>query len=150
MADLVLSPVLQVILDKLASPVFQVLCNTWNIEENIQRLQRTLPIFEAVLEDVEELYAPDTIVGMGIQLSNLKDVFYDALYLLLDFSPSLSAGNKVKQMVQEIQMVVDKLLELSLSKTIKVHTEWDRGESTSSVKESEVCGRKEDKDYIVN
>ena len=53
MADIVLASVLEVILDKLTSPVLEKFGNIWDLKDNIQKLQNTLPMVQALLEDAE-------------------------------------------------------------------------------------------------
>ena len=84
MADIVLSPVLQVILDKLTSPVLEKFGNIWDLKDNIQKLQNTLPMVQDLLEDAERQQS--TNAAARIWVSKLKDVACEAEDLLLDLT----------------------------------------------------------------
>ncbi|KAA8536331.1 hypothetical protein F0562_028809 [Nyssa sinensis] len=81
MADLFLSPLIQVIYDELASPILQKLRNLHNLEKNIRKLQHSLPMVEVLLKDAAERQVTDKKVE--VWLSDLKDKAY-ACYDLLD------------------------------------------------------------------
>ncbi|PON93744.1 hypothetical protein TorRG33x02_104470 [Trema orientale] len=55
LADLALSSAVQVIIDKLVNSVGKTLWSLfWDFKENVDKLQRTWSMVEAVLEDAEE------------------------------------------------------------------------------------------------
>lgn len=85
MAELFISPVLQVVLDKLSTPGVQMMGNILGVgvADNIKKLRKTLDMVQFVIEDAEEQLASGA--AARIWLSSLKDFAYDALYLLLDF-----------------------------------------------------------------
>ena len=89
MSDLVLSSVLQVIVDKLTTFIREKFVSLLDIKDNMENLQGTLPMVQAVFEDskVKQVTKP----AMRIWLSKLKDVAYDAegLLLLLSANESL-------------------------------------------------------------
>ncbi|KAK4438059.1 putative disease resistance protein RGA3 [Sesamum alatum] len=53
MAEIILTPLLQVIFEKLANPVLQKFADYWELEERFKKLQRILPMAEAVIQDAE-------------------------------------------------------------------------------------------------
>ncbi|CAK7330337.1 unnamed protein product [Dovyalis caffra] len=54
MADLFLSPALQVIFDRITSPFIEVLGGIWGFEDNLKRRKQSLLMIQAALEDAEE------------------------------------------------------------------------------------------------
>jgi hypothetical protein len=53
MAEMALSPLLQVVFDRLASPVITQLQNLFGLKQNYEKLQQSLPIIRDLLEDAE-------------------------------------------------------------------------------------------------
>ena len=158
--QIVLSPVLQVVLDKLASPTLELLGNIWNLKGNIEKLQLSLPMVQALLEDAESQQAKNRAVE--VWLSKLKDIAYEAEDLLLDFTEradrystfrmmldNTDQANEVKQMIRKLEMITDEGLRLNLKEGSRVQRDWDRRETSSFVIESEVYGREEDKKRII-
>ncbi|KAK9910923.1 hypothetical protein M0R45_034857 [Rubus argutus] len=80
MADIVLSPALQVIFDRVASPVLQKLADIWDMKDNLQSLQHALMMVQATLEDAEEQQLTNKAVRLW--LSKLKNAAHDADDLL--------------------------------------------------------------------
>ncbi|PON93761.1 LRR domain containing protein [Trema orientale] len=110
MESLLLSPVLQVVLDKLATPVLEKFGNMWDLKENIQKLQRTLPMVQDLLEDAKDQRETNTAVR--IWLSKLEYVAFDAEYLLADFTMSRSPSglhncSKVVKTLHTLEMTID-------------------------------------------
>ena len=151
MAELALSSVVQVIVDKLGSFVVEKFGSLiLDFKDNVEKLQGTLPMVQAVLEDAEEEQA--TRPAVRIWLSKLKHVAYDAEALLLLLSANNSLLNrkyymdKVKDMLHELEKAADEGLHFNLRESVTVHREWENSRETSSfVIESEVYGREEDK-----
>ncbi|KAF8388514.1 hypothetical protein HHK36_027189 [Tetracentron sinense] len=75
MGEAFLSASLQVILDKLASPVLRDFNFRWSIGKKLRKLAVMLSKIQAVLNDAEQKEISDTAVKMW--LSDLKDVAYD-------------------------------------------------------------------------
>ncbi|KAL8255084.1 hypothetical protein R6Q59_033305 [Mikania micrantha] len=84
MAEIVLPPLLQVIFEKLASPLLQTLGNKCGLEENFKRIQQILPMIQAVVETAEQRQITDTVVRIWI--SQLKDTVDQAVDFLEDFT----------------------------------------------------------------
>ncbi|PON39777.1 NB-ARC domain, LRR domain containing protein [Parasponia andersonii] len=158
--QIVLSPVLQVVLDKIASPTLEMLSNIWNLRGNLEKLQLTLPMVQALLEDAESKQASNGAVK--VWLSKLKDIAYDAEDLLLDLTERADSystfqrmlnnadqSDQVKEMIQSLEMITDEGLRLNLKEGSMVQRDWDRRETSSFVIESEVYGREEDKARII-
>ncbi|KAA8536332.1 hypothetical protein F0562_028810 [Nyssa sinensis] len=84
MADIFLAPLLQVFYEKLASPALQKVADLYNLTDDFQKLQQTLPIIQALLKDAEERQRSDRAVQ--IWLSNLNDAACKAEDLLEEFT----------------------------------------------------------------
>ncbi|KAL5563208.1 hypothetical protein UlMin_032955 [Ulmus minor] len=153
MAEIVLPPILQVFLDKLASPALEMFSNMLDIKDNCQKLQSTLPMVQELLEDAEEQQA--TSLAVRIWLSKFQGVALEAEELLLDFTISgaritdAKCADKVRKMLNELEKVSDEGLRLNLRESSRVHGQWFRRETSSFVVESEVYGREEDKEKVV-
>ncbi|KAK9287230.1 hypothetical protein L1049_015643 [Liquidambar formosana] len=159
MADIVLSPLLQVIFDRLASPVLQKLGDSWDLKDNFQKLQGLLPIIQALLEDAEEQQVRNKAVRMW--LSKLKDAADDAEDVLdelavkgvLEDSGALElllfGEDELRKMLQRLEMTAVEGLQLHLREGARVDSPIDKRETSSFVIESEVYGREEDKEKIV-
>ncbi|PON39778.1 NB-ARC domain, LRR domain containing protein [Parasponia andersonii] len=155
MAELALSAVLQVIFDKLASFGLDKSESILDFKANVEKLQRTLTRAQALLDDAEEKQVTKQAVRRW--LSDLKDLAYDAEALLLGLPADDSLkeriqADKVKDMLLSLEKAVDQGRQYSLSVTAADtgHGQWERGmESDSSVIESEVYGREEDKKRLV-
>lgn len=74
MAKTVGSPVLQVVIDRAASPTLQTHGTPWDLRDNLEELQTTLSTVQAAVEDAEEVGNGD----VGLWFSDLKDVAYEA------------------------------------------------------------------------
>ncbi|PON93754.1 NB-ARC domain, LRR domain containing protein [Trema orientale] len=153
MADIVLPPILQVFLEKLASPMLETLGNRWDMQDNVQKLQSNLSMVQAILEDAEEQQV--TNMAVRIWLSKLNDIAHDVEDLLMDLAihgariTDVGCADKAKKMLCELDMIVDEGLHLNLRERIStVRREWDRRETSYFVVESEVYGREEDKEKI--
>ncbi|KAL6269912.1 hypothetical protein ACE6H2_026823 [Prunus campanulata] len=82
-ASIVISPALQVIFDRLASPALQKLSDIWGVKDNRHNLQRALTRVQAILQDAEEQQLTNKSVRLW--LSNLKNAASDAEDLLDSF-----------------------------------------------------------------
>ncbi|XVF36519.1 hypothetical protein REPUB_Repub19eG0065000 [Reevesia pubescens] len=177
MAEIVLSPLLQVVFEKLASRVLKEIANRCGFNEEIQKLQRALRMIQAVLEDAEERQATDK--ALKLWLAELKEVAYDADDLLEEFTleamlhendegsfteqvsnmvPSLKPFITYLRRVPELTLVrerLDVLLEerscFKLKDKVgdKDMKHGQKRETGSFAIESEVVGREEDKEKII-
>ncbi|KAJ0694459.1 putative P-loop containing nucleoside triphosphate hydrolase [Helianthus annuus] len=84
MAELVLPPLLQVIFEKLASPLLQTLGQKCGLMENFKRIEQILPMIQAVVENAERRQVTDKVVRIWI--SQLKDTVDQAVDFLEDFT----------------------------------------------------------------
>lgn len=170
MADIVLSPALQVIFDRVASPVLQKLADIWDMKDNLQSLQHALMMVQAILEDAEEQQLTNKAVRLW--LSKLKNAARDADDLLdlfvakettnetilgyrqlgtLHFSlTQYIDADKVKKMLLALEMTVNEgLCKFSFRETSMVDRRSDKGETSSFVIKSEIYGREDDKEKVV-
>ncbi|PRQ57458.1 putative P-loop containing nucleoside triphosphate hydrolase, leucine-rich repeat domain, L [Rosa chinensis] len=159
MADVVLSPALQVIFDRVASPVLQKLADIWDMKDNLQSLQHALVMVQAILEDAEEQQLTNKAVRLW--LLKLKNAAHDADDLLdfvtakgkdkwtLAISKSIDA-DKVRKMLLTLEMTVKEgLLKFNFREPGTVDRQSDKRETSSFVMESEIYGRADDKENLV-
>jgi len=52
--DVVLSPLVQLIFDKLTTPFLEEITNICGVKEELKKLRRTLRVIQTVLKDAEE------------------------------------------------------------------------------------------------
>ncbi|KAM5554738.1 putative disease resistance protein RGA1 [Rosa sericea] len=140
MADVVLSPALQVIFDRVASPVLQKLADIWDMKDNLQSLQHALVMVQAVLEDAEEQQLTNKAVRLW--LSKLKNAAHDADDLL-DFVAAKGRTTSPAELVNE------GLLKFNFREPGTVDRKSDKRETSSFVMESEIYGRADDKEELV-
>ncbi|KAK4438049.1 putative disease resistance protein RGA1 [Sesamum alatum] len=120
MAEIVLAPLLQVVFDKIADPVLQEFSDYFELDDRFKKLQRILPMAQAVIQDAEERQATDKAVR--IWLSELKD-----------------AACRVEDLIEEFTYR-QKGLKLPLAERNVVGRKFDTRETSSFVVGSEVCG----------
>ncbi|KAJ8646327.1 hypothetical protein MRB53_008075 [Persea americana] len=180
MAELLLSPLLEVIFDKLVSLITEEYRLERGVHKEMGRLRTTLTIIQAVLEDAEEQQVKDKAVK--IWLGELKDAAFDADDILDEFMTEVLRKkiesedhhhmmNKVRNflslpLVFQIKMghkikVIRERLNAIASERSKFHLqvirEGRKGSETSKrlqsdscVDESETLGREDDKTKVVD
>ncbi|XP_015886116.3 disease resistance protein RGA2 [Ziziphus jujuba] len=175
MADVVLSPLLQVVFDRLANPFLEEVANVCGLKKEVKKLRRTLEVVQAVLEDAEEKQFTDK--ALRLWLEELKEVAFDMDDLLDDLLSNNSA-NKFAEQVSSFIPSFGKLanykdLLMNLNQLNQVKQTFEllveersnfnpkerdgnrgyrsrRGRQTGSfIIESEVFGRDEDKERII-
>ncbi|KAJ0846264.1 hypothetical protein HanRHA438_Chr15g0722891 [Helianthus annuus] len=159
-------PLLQVIFEKLASPLLQTLGQKCGL----MRIEQILPMIQAVVENAERRQVTDKVVRIWI--SQLKDTVDQAVDFLEDFTNkahpyllleekydmpkkwlslrSISASTeKVRKVLQDLETA--KLQNLNLKEAVHgANVVLDEEPATGSfVVESEVFGRGKDKERIV-
>ncbi|EOY15576.1 Nbs-lrr resistance protein, putative [Theobroma cacao] len=177
MAEIIVSPLLQVVFDKLASRLLQEIANILGLKKEVRKLQRSLYVIQAVLEDAEERQLADR--ALRIWLTELKEVAYevedllDEFYLeamqsrnqggfaeqVRSFIPSLArvAGcmdlsTRLQQIKETLEVLAEEKSSFNLREMVtKGGSRRRRARQTGSfIIESEVFGREEDKDRIIN
>ncbi|XXG50777.1 hypothetical protein AAC387_Pa02g4710 [Persea americana] len=180
MAELLLSPLLEVIFDKLVSLIMGEDRLQRGVHNEMGRLRTTLTIIQAVLEDAEEQQVKDKAVE--IWLGELKDAAYDADDILDEFMTEvlrkkIESGdhhhmmNKVRnflslpllfqiKMGHKIKVIRERLDAIASERTrfhLQVIREGRKGSQTSKrlqsdsrVDESETFGREDDKTKVVD
>ena len=175
----VLSPLLQVVFDKLTTPFLEEITNICGVKEELKKLRRTLRVIQTVLKDAEERQLTDK--ALKNWLTELKEVAYDVEDLLDECSPEVMlSGNRNRfidqvsifvpslgkflscvDMLPKIKQIKEKLDVLEEEKSyfnLKEGLVSDSGSRSRSrrrrqtgsfVIESEVFGRVEDKETIV-
>lgn len=119
---------LQVISDRLSSPLLQKLGAKWNLRDNLQKLQSTLPALEAILEDEQQMGNGGVVIWSTV----IKDFAAYAEDLLDELSLSINAGfgeqrsgmevdvldtqyaDDVREMILQLQRIADVVLGLNL------------------------------------
>ncbi|XP_062078930.1 putative disease resistance protein RGA1 [Humulus lupulus] len=176
MADVVLSPIIEVVLDKLATPFLLKVSDLYNIKNEVGKLYRTLAMVQAVLADAEEQQLNNR--ALRLWLEELKEVASDIEDLIDEVSAEavLSRtinGNSYLEQVSsafgnllnyndwlaKLYQVKEALENLVKEKSTFNLREWvvsnkgyknKRGRQTGSfIIESEVFGRDEDKEGVV-
>lgn len=179
-----LSPLLQVVLDRLASPFLEEVANFCGFPKEVNKLRRTLLVVQAVLEDAEEQQFADRALRMWLE--ELKEVAYDMDDLLDEISPEavLSRYNsggggsnnglagqvsafvpfvgklanykdfllKMNRVKETLEVLVQERSNFNLRQGVvnnRVRRSSRRRQTGSSIIESEVFGREEDKERIV-
>ncbi|CAL9021582.1 unnamed protein product [Prunus brigantina] len=170
-ANVVLSPVLQVILDRLASPALQKLSDMWGVKDNRHKLQLALKKVQAILQDAEEQQLINKSVRLW--LSNLKNAASVAEDLLDSFiaqeniEPYLKNAHRVftsissyvtegydaeriREALHKLEMTVHEgLLEFSFREPSIVDRRSTKRETASRVVDSKIYGRDDDKEKLV-
>ncbi|BFG41344.1 hypothetical protein CerSpe_276180 [Prunus speciosa] len=165
MADLVLSPALQVIFDRLASPVLQKFADIWDFKDNLQSLHEALLLVQATLEDAEEQQLTNKAVRRW--LSKLKNAACDAEDLLDfytsretlmsiehvygDFPSQIRRGTdaeKIRKMLHVLEKTVKDGL-FKFRRPTVVNRQSTIRETSSFVIKSEIYGREDDKENLV-
>jgi hypothetical protein len=175
-ATLLLSPLLQVFFEKMASGEFIDFFRRQKLSVGLLRkLKTTFLALNAVLEDAEELQVTKPIVKEW--LDELKDAVYDAEHVLDEIatealqseldaefqttaskvrkSISISRNSFVKEIEPKIKDVLERLETLAQQKNHLGLRDSVGGKSskrlptTSLVEESDICGRNKEKDEII-
>lgn len=169
MEEIFLSPLLEVIFDRIASPVLRSLGDIWDLEDNLKKLQEALLMVQAIIEDAEEQQV--TRKAVRTWLSRFRDAAYDTEDILNDFAARASLGiagipgrisisinaNNVRKMLQAFEMTAIEGLSLNLSEGLSLNLrqdctserKHDKRETSSFIVETEVHGRNGDKEAIV-
>ncbi|XP_040990997.1 putative disease resistance RPP13-like protein 1 [Juglans microcarpa x Juglans regia] len=176
-AGLLLSPFLQVLFEKVASPEFVDFFRSRKLDRRLlKRLEIALLIVNAVLEDAEEMQFTKPMVKKW--LDELKDAVYDAEDILDEIHTevlrckldaefhtvatkvrktiSTSLSPFVKEIEPKIKDILETLDHLVKQKDVIGLKEGVGGKSsgrsstTSLVKESDIFGRDDDKKSIIN
>ncbi|KAL3515437.1 hypothetical protein ACH5RR_022339 [Cinchona calisaya] len=176
MAELVICPLLQVIIDKLASPILEKFHDIYNLSENIKKLQQSLPTAHALLEDA--INRQGTEKAVKDWLLKLKDIAYESEDILDEIAAEgqlcqLRSSSRVKvpglfwpfgpsknlfEMAENLQNKLKELddtvkqgfsLNLREMAAESLAENSRRIETGSSILESRIYGRELDKERIL-
>ncbi|XVF64948.1 hypothetical protein PTKIN_Ptkin09bG0207600 [Pterospermum kingtungense] len=177
MAEIIVSPLLQVVFDKLANPLLEHIADRLSLKKEVRKLQQTLYVIQAVLADAEEQQL--TNGALRIWLTELKEVAYEMEDLLDEFSleamrsrnrgfaerscfpiPSLQVRqvdcvdllHRLKQIKEKLELLAEEKSNFHLRNTDSYRDTSKRGrrQTGSLIIESEVLGREEDKCRIID
>ncbi|KAG8368564.1 hypothetical protein BUALT_Bualt15G0058600 [Buddleja alternifolia] len=154
MAEIILSPLLQVIFEKLANPIIQGFTDYWGEDDQFKRLHRVLLLAQAVIQDAEERQMTENSVR--VWLTHLKDaacktedVLEEFMHNISNYSARFSFNfNKLRIIFDDLEKVVSEGLNLPLAETNVVDRQFDMRETSSFVIGSEVIGREVEKGKI--
>ncbi|KAI5661281.1 hypothetical protein M9H77_20604 [Catharanthus roseus] len=154
LAELVLAPLLEVVLDKLANPVVQKMAEFWEFDDRFKKLKQVLPMVRAVLEDADKQQATNKAVR--VWLSELKEAARKAEDLLEEITYKGTYSGRYSINCSETRNIFDLLqkaaiqgLNLQLTEKNIVDLQSERRETSSFILGSEVYGREEDKKRII-
>ncbi|CAA3014101.1 disease resistance RGA3 [Olea europaea subsp. europaea] len=137
-----------VIIEKIADPVLRRLADFWKLEDRFKKLQRILPMVQAVIQDAEERQITDKAVR--IWLSQLKDAAYKAEDLLEEFKFKPSDFTNPRTVLDDLQKAATEGLRFHLAERNIEDKQFEKKETSSFVIGSEVYGREEDKRKIID
>ncbi|XP_021830896.1 disease resistance protein RGA2-like [Prunus avium] len=172
-ANIVLSPALQVIFDRLASPVLQKAADFLGFDDNFRGLQHAVERAQATLEDAEDQQFTSRAVRLW--LSKLKNAAYDAEddlhYLtvkgmrgvLNDLGDTMTRAGMMSFQLGDLMhatqtgavlraleaTINEGLSEFNFKAPSMVDGRTTISETSSFVIESEIYGREDDKEKLV-
>ncbi|KAL6269914.1 hypothetical protein ACE6H2_026825 [Prunus campanulata] len=161
-ASIVLSPALQVIFDRLASPALEALADIWGVEDNHNSLQDSLIRVQAILQAAEDQQLTNKYVRLW--LSNLKNAASDAEDLLDKYVSLLQSSKTIrfaefltKSFYPHIRKTIHRLEKMIneglLTFNFREPSIGDRRsiqrETDSSVDDSKIYGRDDEKGKLV-
>ncbi|PIM97613.1 hypothetical protein CDL12_29917 [Handroanthus impetiginosus] len=167
MAEIILTPFLQVIIEKLAHSALQKIADLWEPEDRFKKLQSVLPMAQAVIQDAEERQMTDKAVR--IWLRRLRDAAWKADDLLEEFMYHRTNYNctnryninfinsrnildfcqKKSHILDDLHKAVVEGINLTLVGSKIMDKQFEMRETSSFFIGSEVCGREEEKREIL-
>ncbi|XP_058078826.1 putative disease resistance protein RGA3 [Magnolia sinica] len=175
MAEAVVSALLQLVTEKLASPILEQCGLWWGVHEEMENLRSTLSTIQAVLEDAEEQPVKSKVLENW--LGKLKDVAYDADDILDEFTTEAkrrkvevqgrltkirnfftqsnpfvfrsNMGDKIKEIGRRLDMIASERSKFHLREGKRVSEIIVQEETASFVIESNVLGREKDKEQVM-
>nr|XP_029124149.1 putative disease resistance protein RGA3 [Elaeis guineensis] len=175
MADVLLSALLPVVMEKVTDSVLQRFGVMWGIHDKLKKLERMLSAIHNTLEDAEERQVRDPAVKRWLEA--LKDEAYEADDILDEFEVEamrrkaeiqvdmtrkvrsffsfhnpvwfrFKMGRQLNDIVEKIEKIIDEGNQFGF--TVKPPPQnRDRPQTHSYVDESNVIGREEDREKIV-
>ncbi|BFG41341.1 hypothetical protein CerSpe_276150 [Prunus speciosa] len=158
-ASIVLSPALQVIFDRLASPALKALADIWGVEDNRNSLQDSLIRVQAILQAAEDQQLTNKYVRLWLSnLKNAASVAEDLLDLFIAHNPNIggyfvsrgSDAEKIKKAIHRLEKTINEGLstfnfrEPSIADRLSIQRE-----TYSSVDDSKIYGRDDEKEKLV-
>ncbi|XP_058079735.1 putative disease resistance protein RGA3 isoform X2 [Magnolia sinica] len=107
MAEAVVSGILQLVIEKLASPILEKCELFWGFHKEMENLRSRLSTIQALLEDAEE--QPVKSKALQNWLGKLKDVVYDADDILDEFTIEAEAKVEAKRRKAQIRDCIMKV-----------------------------------------
>lgn len=117
--EILVSAALQGVTDRLGSPLLERLSSMWDLKDNLEKLQSTLPKLQTVLEDDPQ--------AVGIWLTLLKESAFNVEDLLEELTTICNNNNyedddhllgtqfadRVREAYSELQSTADEVLRLN-------------------------------------
>ncbi|XP_057788016.1 putative disease resistance protein RGA3 isoform X2 [Salvia miltiorrhiza] len=176
MADLIIGPLIEILADKLASPILQKFQDRYNLKDNIRKLHHSLPRIQALLEDAQK--QQETCHAVKQWLEELEDAAFEAEVLLdelaaetkererrstkgkevanfFQFKPTdylFELASHLQKKLKELDHIVEQAFTFNLQQHDlgKMLGSSGRCRETMSVAGDNVYGREEDKQNIIN
>ncbi|KAH6833133.1 hypothetical protein C2S53_002997 [Perilla frutescens var. hirtella] len=92
MADLILGPLMQIVVEKLASPLLQKFQDRHNLKDNIRKLQQSVPRIQALLEDAQK--QQQTRLAVKQWLVELEEAALESEVLLDELAAEMKARER--------------------------------------------------------
>ncbi|KAK4855440.1 hypothetical protein QYF36_007353 [Acer negundo] len=178
MAEMIVSPIAEILLGKLVSLAYQEACLIWGFKTELLKLEKTLKTIKAVLLDAEQQQLHNHEIR--VWLEELKDVCYDAEDVLDEFEiealqrqatvnygsitqkvwNSLSwpnsvafrftIGHKIKEIRERLDEIAANKAKFHLTERVDNRNAHREGGMTQSfVCDSKVIGRDHEKEEII-
>ncbi|XWS21353.1 hypothetical protein CRYUN_Cryun30bG0048300 [Craigia yunnanensis] len=109
MAEIIVSPLLQVVFDKLANPLLERIADRLGLKKEVRKLQRTLYVIQAVLADAEEQQLTNR--ALRIWLTELKEVAYEMEDFLDEFSLQAIQAMESRNLAGQVRSFIPSLVQ---------------------------------------
>lgn len=178
MADLIIGPLVEILADKLASPILQKFQDRYNLKDNIKKLQKSLPLVQGFLEDAQKQQESRSAVRQW--LTELEDAAFESEVLLdelaaetrarerrtakgkevssglmfFPFKPSdqlFELASDLQKKLKELDKIAEQVFTFNLQEkdVEKQNKSLGSSRETMSVPCNSVYGREEDKEKVI-
>ncbi|CAK9140020.1 unnamed protein product [Ilex paraguariensis] len=152
MANTLVSGLANTILGNLSSPALQELGAAWGLKDEIQKLKSTFTAIQAVLQDAEAKQTKSK--ALQDWLSKLKDAAYDVDDILDEFETEalIRKEDHQRDIRERLDTIADERDKFHLKEGVTDSQVYDmeRRQTGFLVNESEIYGRNEEKEMIID